>query len=177
MYNGCLKKTGHAFRNSLSHVTGRIIPFHRRINFSFPEQIPINQKTVKRMHPPTPNIRNTNCKGHVQSSKAIRRHLGLPVSCAHSGRTAMELRTIEHGSIDDHTVNQHLKTYCVKKYFNINNYDYEQTGNPTSTKRRISLTFAKQTGSKVHTPTKLTRRKSLGDENFMVTKLYPVQNV
>ena len=179
MYNGCLKKTGLAFINSLSHATRRIIPFHRRINFSFPERIPINQKTLK-----ASSIRKTNCKGHVQSSKALRRHIGLAVSAANSGRQKetstslniqIELKAIVHGAVDQYTVNQQIKTCCVRQSVNINNYVCVLTGNlrRSTRARHISLKSAKQTRSASHTPTNLRRRKSAGDENFMGIKPEP----
>ena len=77
MYKGFLDKLGHLFRRHRSAEEIRDVPFHRRHNISFP-------RTLERYHAEEannfskPKIPAANCKGHVQSSKALRRHFGLP---------------------------------------------------------------------------------------------------
>ena len=79
MYNGLIQKLEYIFPRVRSTADTFDGPLHgRRLNF-LPEHVqrPNGQRLNERRHS---KIQVANCKGHILGSKAIRRHLGVPLS-------------------------------------------------------------------------------------------------
>ena len=104
------------------------VPFHRRHLNSFPQNWERKQgEESNDFH--HPKILAANCKGHVQTSKAIRRHLGLPPnskseskeqeSSHESPNISYGLAAAVHHKVDDvtdcHEQNPERKTGILKK--------------------------------------------------------------
>ena len=128
MYNGFIQKLEHLFLRNRSTEETNDIPVHRRDLNPFPDNLKHQdgQATTFVQHP---KILASNCKGHVQSSKAIRRHFGLPlfsktpskeqVSGVESPNISQGLAAVVHHAVDDVQDNQgsssKIKTGILKK--------------------------------------------------------------
>ena len=79
MYNKLIQKLEYLFPRAPSSADTIDVPFHgRRLNFlSDHVERPNGQRLNERRHS---RIQVANCKGHILGSKAIRRHLGVPLS-------------------------------------------------------------------------------------------------
>ena len=110
MYNGFIQKLEHFFlRNRATEETDDI-PSHRRHLNPFPENL--ERQDGQRMNDiHHPKIPASNCKGHVQTSKALRRHFGLPISSKtaskeqksadESPNISQGLAAVVHHAVDD----------------------------------------------------------------------------
>ena len=79
MYNGFIQKLENFFLRNHSTEQTDDIPSHRRHLNPFP--VNLERQDGQRMNDIYhPKIPASNCKGHVQTSKALRRHFGLPIS-------------------------------------------------------------------------------------------------
>ena len=79
MYNGLIQKLEYIFPRVRSTADTFDVPLHgRRLNF-LPDHVqrPNGQRLNERRNS---RIQVANCKGHILGSKAIRRHLGEPLS-------------------------------------------------------------------------------------------------
>ena len=79
MYNKLIQKLEYLFPRARSTADTVDVPLHgRRLNY-MPERVqrPNGQRLNDRRHS---RIQVANCKGHILGSKAIRRHLGVPLS-------------------------------------------------------------------------------------------------
>ena len=79
MYNKLIQKLEYLFPRALSTANTVDIPLHgRRLDYLGERvQRPNGQRLNDRRHS---RIQVANCKGHILGSKAIRRHLGVPLS-------------------------------------------------------------------------------------------------
>ena len=162
MYKGWLKRIRNVFMRCLGQdATPLVLP---QGTVSLPKMF---AKSRKQNLPVTQKILASNCKGHVQSCKAIRRHLGLPLSSvyennnpksSHEGspNIPIQLTAMVHKAIDEPKRAQHVEMKCLETAQNSTmDHDSLQTTNTKGKKVWCSLKY----GSK-NNPRWLTKQVS-----------------
>ena len=123
MYNGLIQKLEYLFPRALSTAdTIDVQMYGRRRNF-LPERVQRPNGQILNEHRQS-RIQVANCKGHILGSKAIRRHLGVPLSStmpSNEQKKASKSFNISRGlaaAVHDAVNNQH--GYKANRY-GINN--------------------------------------------------------
>ena len=166
MYKGWLKRIRNVFMRCLGQdATPLVLP---QGTVSLPKMF---AKSRKQNIPVTQKILASNCKGHVQSCKAIRRHLGLPLSSVHennnpksshegSPNIPIQLTAIVHKAIDEPKTAQHVEFKSLETAQNSTmDHDSLQTTNTKGKKVEFKSLETAQNSRKDHDGLPITNTK------------------